>query len=106
MTTDDQARLDRRLLMVPATPKDGAMARDVLWRAGIETELCDSVGAMASEVQRGAAAVMLPEESIGVASRLLSLVIAQQAPWSDLPVMVLTRQGADSADASLAVAAL
>src|SRR5690242_12013378 len=106
MSTEDQARLDRRLLMLPATPKDGATARDVLWRAGIETELCESVRVVASEVQRGAAAVMLPEEAIGVASQLLALGIAQQAPWSDLPVLVLTRQGADSADATLAVSAL
>src|ERR1044071_4977326 len=106
MSVEDQARLDRRLLMLPATPKDGATTRDVLWRAGIETELCDSVPIVATELQRGAAAVMLPEESIEVASRLLSLVIAQQAPWSDLPVLVLTRQGADSADAGLAVSAL
>ena len=106
MTPEDQARLDRRLLMLPATPKDGATARDVLWRAGIEADICENVREMASELQRGAAALMLPEESIGVASRLLALVIAQQAPWSDLPVLVLTRQGADSADASLAVSAL
>jgi two-component system, sensor histidine kinase len=106
MTADDQARLDRRLLMLPATPKDGATARDVLWRAGIEAELCESARRMASEVQRGAAAIMLAEEQIGVASRTLALVIAQQATWSDLPVLVLTRQGADSADAAMAVAEL
>src|SRR5262245_28446471 len=103
---DDQARLDRRLLMLPATPKDGATTRDVLWRAGIETELCDNVRALTSEVQRGAAAVMLAEESIGLATRLLALIIAQQPPWSDLPVLVLTHQGADSADANLAVSSL
>jgi len=67
MTADDQARLDRRLLMLPATPKDGAMTRDVLWRAGIETEICESVRMVAAEVQRGAAAVILPEEAIGSA---------------------------------------
>src|SRR5690349_11235301 len=106
MTGDDQTRLDRRLLMLPATPRDGATAVNVLSRAGIQTDVCESVPVMASELQRGAAAVMLPEESIGVASRLLAIAIAQQAPWSDLPVLVLTRQGADSADASLAVSAL
>jgi signal transduction histidine kinase len=106
MTADDQARLDRRLLMLPATPRDGATTRDILWRAGIETELCESVTVLASELQRGAAALMLPEESIGIASRLLAITLAQQAPWSDLPVLVLTRQGADSVDASLAVSAL
>ena len=106
MTADDHARLDRRLLMLAVTPRDGATARDLLSRAGIEVELCDNVPQMAVEVQRGAAAVMLPEESIAAASRLMAPVIAQQAPWSDLPVLVLTRQGADSADASLAVSAL
>ena len=92
--------------MLPSTPRDGATARDVLWRAGIETELCESVRIVADEVQRGAAAVLLPEEAIRLASQMLALVVAQQAPWSDLPVLVLTRQGADSADASLAVSAL
>jgi two-component system, sensor histidine kinase len=106
MNTGDQERLDRRLLMLPATPRDGATTRDILWRAGVETQLCDSVRSVASELQRGAAALMLPEESIGMASQLLAVTIAQQAPWSDLPVLVLTRQGADSADATLAVSAL
>jgi signal transduction histidine kinase len=106
MIPDDQARLDRRLLMLPATPKDGATTRDLLWRAGIETEICDSVRVIAQEVRRGAAAVLIPEEAIELASRLLSLEIAQQPPWSDLPVLVLTRQGAESADATLAVSAL
>ena len=106
MSTGEQERLDRRLLMLPATPRDGAMTRDILWRAGVETQLCDSVRSVASELQRGAAALMLPEESIGVATQLLAVAVAQQAPWSDLPVLVLTRQGADSADASLAVSAL
>jgi signal transduction histidine kinase/CheY-like chemotaxis protein len=106
MGTDDQSRLDGRLLMLPPTPKDGLTTRDVLWRAGIDTELCDSVRSMAAEAQRGAAALLLPEESIGVASRVLSGVLAQQPPWSDLPVLVLARPGADSADATLAVSAL
>ena len=78
MSTDDQARLDRRLLMLPATPKDGATTRDILWRAGIETELCNGARVLESEVQRGAAAVMLGEESIGQATRILALTIAQQ----------------------------
>jgi two-component system, sensor histidine kinase len=106
MNSGEQERLDRRLLMLPATPRDGATTRDILWRAGVETQLCESIRSVASELQRGAAALMLPEESIGVASQLLAVTIAQQAPWSDLPVLVLTRQGADSADATLAVSAL
>ena len=106
MASDDQARLDRRLLMLPSTLRDGATARDLLGRAGVDTEVCASVGAMAAELQRGAAAVLLPEETLDSASRVLAGVIAQQPPWSDLPVLVLTRQGADSVDVTLAVSAL
>ena len=43
MATDDRSRLDARLLMLPPTLKDGLTTRDVLWRAGIDTELCESV---------------------------------------------------------------
>jgi signal transduction histidine kinase len=106
MTTDEQLRLDRRLLLLPPTPKDGSVTQDVLRRAGVETELCPNVRALVAEVQRGAAAVLLPEETIATASRELSAMVSQQAPWSDLPVLVLTRPGADSAEASLAVSAL
>ena len=106
MTTDDQQRLDRRLLMLPPTPKDGAVTQEVLRHAGVETELCATVRALVNEAQRGAAAVLLPEEAIANASAQLTAMLSQQAPWSDLPVLVLTRPGADSAEASLAVSAL
>jgi signal transduction histidine kinase len=106
MTTDEQLRLDRRLLLLPPTQKDGSVTQDVLRRGGVETELCSTVRALVAEVQRGAAAVLLPEEAIATASRQLSAMVSQQPPWSDLPVLVLTRPGADSAEAALAVSAL
>jgi two-component system, sensor histidine kinase len=106
MASDDQALLDGRLLMLPPTPRDGLTTRDILWRAGVNIELCESVSGMAAEAVRGVAAVLLPEEVVPVASPLLTAVIAQQPPWSDLPVLVLTRPGADSVDASFAVTAL
>jgi signal transduction histidine kinase len=106
MTSEDQAPLDRRLLILPPTPKDGTMTREVLRRAGVESDVCGTVRALAAEVQRGVAALLLPEEALERASRWLISVVAQQPPWSDLPVLVLTRSGADSSDVSLAVAAL
>ena len=106
MTTDEQLRLDRRLLLLPPTPKDGSLTQDVLRRAGVETELCSSVQGLVAEVQRGAAAVLLPEEVVATSSRELADMLSQQPPWSDLPILLLTRPGADSAEASLAVSAL
>src|SRR5262245_41179025 len=106
MTSEDQAPLDRRLLILPLTSKDGVMTREVLRRAGIESEVCGTVRSLSAEVQRGVAALLVPEEPLERASRWLAGVIAQQPSWSDLPVLVLTRPGADSTDVSLAMAAL
>jgi len=102
----DQTTLDRRLLVLPPTQKDGATTRDVLQRAGIDAEICPTVREMSAEVRRGVAAVLVPEEALSRAVRWLGGVLAHQESWSDLPVLVLTRPGADSFDVSLAVSAL
>ena len=80
MTTDEQLRLDRRLLLLPPTLKDGSVTQDVLRRAGVETAICSDVRGLMAEVHRGAAAVLLPEEAIATASRELAAMLSQQAP--------------------------
>ena len=50
------------------------------------------------ELEAGAAAILLPEEAVTSAhNATLRAVSRRAAPWSDLPVLVLTRPGADSA---------
>jgi signal transduction histidine kinase/CheY-like chemotaxis protein len=106
MNAPDQPRLDRRVLILPPTQKDGVTTKDVLWRAGVDSETCSTAADLAAQMQRGVAAVLLPEEAIPDASPILAPVLAQQPPWSDVPLLVLTRPGADSADVSYAVSAL
>ena len=73
------------------------MAQVVLSQAGIGHEICPTFEALVHELGLGAAAILLPEEAVTPANTaLLCDVLASQPPWSDLPVLVLTRPGADS----------
>ncbi len=73
------------------------MANAVLARAQIDTHSCANLGDLVRELQQGAGAVMLAEEVLAdPAAASLNEVLASQAPWSDVPVLILARQGADS----------
>lgn len=93
----DAAALERRVLLRAATTKDALMSVAVLERAGLVAHVCPSLEALVSEVGRGAGALVLSEEALGDpgAPQLVALLRAQPG-WSDLPVLVLARQGADS----------
>jgi signal transduction histidine kinase/ActR/RegA family two-component response regulator len=93
----DAAALERRVLLRAATTKDALMSVAVLERAGLVAHVCPSLQALVAEVGRGAGAIVLSEEALGdpAAPQLVAL-LQDQPGWSDLPVLVLARQGADS----------
>ncbi len=73
------------------------MANAVLARAQIDTHSCANLCELVRELQVGAGAVMLAEEVLAdPAAAALNEVLGSQAPWSDVPVLILARQGADS----------
>jgi signal transduction histidine kinase/CheY-like chemotaxis protein len=82
------------------------MTREWLSAAGVAVDIVPSLEALAREIRRGAAAILLPEEAVFTGTVSLSETLAGQPPWSDLPVLVLTRPGADSADVAQAVQVL
>jgi signal transduction histidine kinase len=94
--------LEHSALLRMATTKDATVTRDVLAREGVSCEVCADLDELLADLERGAGAVMLTEE---VLTRPVLATLAQalqaQPPWSDVPVLVLSRPGADS----LAVAA-
>ncbi|MBV9608186.1 MAG: hybrid sensor histidine kinase/response regulator, partial [Acidobacteria bacterium] len=82
-----------RVLMF-ARDRDAALGRSVLQRAGIDCRLCRSGEEVLSEIPRGAGAVIVAEEVLSPALiSALTAVIAEQPPWSDLPLLVLTVAG-------------
>ena len=91
------SELEYRILLRAATSRDGMMASAVLQRAQFDPHICADMGDVVHELSIGAGAVMLAEEVIaGPAMTELKVALASQGPWSDLPVIVLARQGADS----------
>jgi signal transduction histidine kinase/ActR/RegA family two-component response regulator len=87
---------ERRVLIFAPVGKDASLLQAALARQDIATAICGGVGALAQALDDGAAAVVLTEEALGAAEPLVEEFLAQQPPWSDLPVLLLTNQGADS----------
>jgi signal transduction histidine kinase/CheY-like chemotaxis protein len=107
MTPTTAVAIEDRILVMAPTSKDAATTRSLLASAGISVELCGTVDGLIEEAERGAAAVLVPEEAMSTAFRTrLSRVLARQEPWSDLPVLVLARPGANSLESAEAVRTL
>src|SRR5512144_1006026 len=93
---DDERRRMRVLVLAPGG-KDAALTRAALDHAGIASEAVPDVPALIREMHEGAGAMLLTEESlVSGYGNLLALEMVRQPPWSDLPVLVMTHQGADS----------
>ncbi|HZM33904.1 MAG TPA: ATP-binding protein [Burkholderiales bacterium] len=92
-----EASLERRLLILAPLGRDAALMRAALRSDGIACEICQDLDALTAELTRGAAALILAEEALAPRDERLASVVAAQPPWSDLPILLLTRQGADSA---------
>jgi two-component system, sensor histidine kinase len=95
---DPIGNFEQRVLVLALTAKDAEMTRSILNRAGVACLGCTSLQQMCGELDAGAGAVLIAEEA-AVPSRdhCLAAWLARQPRWSDLPVLVLARPGADSA---------
>ena len=102
------AELERRLLVVAPIGKDATLIAAAIRSAAPESAclICPNFEALVEELERGAAAVVISEEALAVADDRLAALIARQPPWSDLPVLLLTGHGADSATVEHAVRTL
>src|SRR5688572_33101539 len=89
--------LDLRVLTLVPTTKDASVTRSVFQTAGIPCVCCSTLEEIHDQLDKGAGAILLNEEAI-LHHRKDGLVVwlSRQPPWSDLPVLVLARRGADS----------
>jgi signal transduction histidine kinase/CheY-like chemotaxis protein len=92
---------DLRFLLMAPTNRDGDITSDLLNGAGIETQVFSNLEALVHALREGAAAVLIAEEHLsGSLKSPLAGWLARQPPWSDLPVLILTRPGADSPESA------
>lgn len=97
MTDVDQHNPEYRLLILAPTKRDAEMTELVLTNANIPIFCCASVEELRAQLEFGASAVLLAEEAVTDDPKdRLADWLAHQPPWSDLPVLIIARPGADS----------
>jgi signal transduction histidine kinase len=103
----ERDNVERRVLLVTPTRRDGEITSSFLAKAGLSCLVCRDLPHLAGEVSAGAGAVLLTEEAIGdrgIGELLASL--SRQPSWSDMPIVLLIRGGAGTAAAGETLRAL
>jgi signal transduction histidine kinase len=88
MTGNDAT--EERVLVLAPIGRDAPAIGDVLRRVGLDSLICGDVAALVTALDSGAGAVLVAEEALlaGGGDRLAAWV-NRQAPWSDMPFIVL-----------------
>ncbi|HET8947579.1 MAG TPA: ATP-binding protein [Candidatus Polarisedimenticolia bacterium] len=98
MTGEDSARLEERVLLFVPSGKDARLTAALLGRAGVTCVTCTDSKELFRELEAGVGVALLAEEAIVPEDYgRLAAWLKRQPPWSDLPLLVLARPGADSA---------
>jgi two-component sensor histidine kinase len=85
------APLERRVVMLPPSSADGAVAHQVLVAAGMETALCTTAAGFCATALAGVAVLVLAEEAlVGADFQCVLDFLDHQPAWSDIPLIVLT----------------
>jgi len=99
--------METRILIYAPTGQDGPLAARILGLAALDSHVCATLAELGQELERGAGAVLTVEEALAPGGfQLLQACVARQPDWSDLPIILLTGRGADSATVRQAVAGL
>src|SRR5262245_60268996 len=107
MTPSAVETRNHRVAILAPTGKDGALAAAVLAEASIPSIVCPDMDCVERAIEEGVGLILIAEEAVAKpAFQALAATLARQPPWSDLPVLLLTRYGADSNTVAMALSAL
>ncbi len=99
--------MERRVVICAPTGQDALLAVQVLEHSGIPSAVSLHAEELVQQLRHGAGCVLLVEEALtGNAMKIVAAYIAAQPTWSDIPVLLMTRSGADSDVVQRAVAEL
>src|SRR5688572_1583619 len=62
----------------------------------VECTVCTDLATILFELRRGAAAILIAEEALVDGDSRLASFLARQPSWSDIPILLMARTGADS----------
>ena len=84
---------ERTLILAPLG-RDAEVAAALLREASLATQICADVAHLCRELEGGAGLAIVAEEAVATADvRGLEGWMRAQPPWSDLPLILLTRRG-------------
>ena len=89
-------RLERRVLILAPVGRDATLVESRLRSEGVECAICAGQAQLVEELARGAATIIVSEEALLEGDGSLPAFLARQPAWSDIPILLLTRPGADS----------
>ena len=97
MSEAAQSDLENRVLVLAPTGRDAANSKAVLGKAGLACTVCRDILEVCREIEAGVGCILLTEEALTLdqASCLVE-TLRKQPPWSDLPLLLLTRGGPES----------
>ena len=99
--------MERRVVICAPTGQDALLAVRVFEAAAISSAVALQADELIQQLRHGAGCVLLVEEALtGAAMGIVGDYMAAQPTWSDIPVLLLTRSGADSDVVQRAVAEL
>jgi two-component system, sensor histidine kinase len=94
MSTARSLTQEGRVLLLPATRRDGDAIRTLLLRAHIDCFVCSNAAHAAAELDMGAAALVLTDTALGDSGgHLVMDVLLEQPAWSDVPIVLLGKPG-------------
>lgn len=88
---------ERRVVFLAPTLRDSSLTSNLFARARIPLTPCDNLKSLCEEIAEGVGTILLAEEALHRPDvALLEDALKLQPPWSDYPVLILTRGGRDS----------
>jgi signal transduction histidine kinase/ActR/RegA family two-component response regulator len=91
---DLAARPQARVLLLPPTRRDGELVRRLLGPAGLEVQICRTLGDLGAAIDDHVAAVVATDDGLESGDLApLGEALGRQPEWSDLPFVVLAASG-------------
>jgi signal transduction histidine kinase/ActR/RegA family two-component response regulator len=86
--------LSERAIILAPRGRDADIAAKLLFDAGYEAESTQNLASLCDELAAGAGLAIIADEALQTTDlRQLADLLANQPPWSDLPIVVLTKRG-------------
>lgn len=107
MASTEPGRVEHRILVLAPGAGEADRYAKLLAEAGLAPSLCADLRTLCTELEVGAGALLITDAGLAgdadPTSACLVAALRRQPEWSDVPIIVLARQGAESPPAARAM---